>query len=168
MNTVLNQIPNASDARSSEAQSLRVQVIATSFGGTRAALATAQTLAAGLDARVVVFVPYVVPYGEALDHPTIKPAFIGDRFARLADELSFEVEVRVCVCRSWPNALATELSRDAVIVIGGASRRWWPTCEQRLAASLVSDGYNALFVAERRLPCGLEGKASTPRPTSAR
>jgi hypothetical protein len=160
MNTVLNQIPNAHDAASSAARSLKVQVVATSFGGTRAALATAQTLAAGLDARVVVFVPYVMPYGEVLDHPTIKPSFIGDRFARLADELSFEVEVRVCVCRSWPEALATELSHDAVIVIGGASRRWWPTCEQRLAASLVRDGYNALFVAERRLTCGSDVPAS--------
>ena len=130
---------------------LKVQVVATSFGGTRAALLAARTLAAGLDARVVIFVPFVVPYGEALDHPTIKPAFIGDRFGRLAEEFSMEVDVQVCVCRSWLEALTSVLSRDGAVVVGGRSRRWWTTAEQRLAASLARAGFNALFVNNCRL-----------------
>jgi hypothetical protein len=146
MNTMLNPTLNACGAKSSGARSLKVQVIATSFGGTRAALAAAQKLAAGLVARVVVFVPHVVPYGEPLDHPTIKPELIGARYGRLAEEMSFEVDVRVCVCRSWAEALGSVLSLDAPIVVGGDARRWFPTREQNLAASLVTMGYEVLFV----------------------
>ena len=148
MKTFLTQIPSTSGAVSSGARSLKVQVVATSFRGTRAALATARTLAAGLDARVVVFVPYVVPYGEELDHPTVNPALIGARFGRLAEELSFAIDVHVCVCRSWTEALSTTLSHDAPVIVGGKARRWLATREQSLAALLASKTYTVLFVSE--------------------
>ena len=148
MNKVLTQIPNAPDAKSGNTRSLTVQVIATSFGGTRAALGTARALAAGLDARVVVLVPFVVPYGEALDHPTVKPELIGARWGRLAEELSLEADVRVCVCRSWTESLPSVLSHDAPVVIGGKTRRWWPTPEDGLRSSLARDGYSVLFACQ--------------------
>jgi hypothetical protein len=124
-----------------------VQVIATSVGGTRVALQAARQLAADLTAHVVVFVPLVLPYGEALDRPTVKLESIGARHARLADDMAFDVEIRVCVCRSWTAELGSVLSPEAPIVVGGSTRRWFPTREQSLAASLVRKGYEVLFIA---------------------
>jgi hypothetical protein len=131
---------------------MTLQILGTGLDGTRAALAAARTMASGLDARVVVLVPHVVPYGEALAHPTVKPALVGARYATLADELSIEADIRICVCRSWSADLATLLSRDAPVVVGGDTRRWFPTREQRLAASLVGKGYDVLLVAASAPP----------------
>jgi hypothetical protein len=138
---------------------LKVQVIATSVNGTRAALAAARRLAADLTAHVVVFVPFVVPYGEVLEHPTVDPEVIGARYGRLAEELSLEAEVRVCVCRSWAEALGSVLSHDAPVVVGGDTRRWFPTREQKLAASLVRGGYDVLLIGART-PSGATRRAS--------
>jgi len=145
MKTLLNQISNPGDVAAT-AGSLNVQVVATSASGTRAALRAAQAMAAGLDARIVVVVPQVVHYREPLDHPTVSPDFVGDRFRAVAEELAMEVEIRVCVCRSKTAALVSALPRDAVVLVGGKTRRWWPTAEQRLTAALVSRGYRALLV----------------------
>ena len=145
MRTVLNQIPTVGNA-ASEAGSLKVQVIATSAGGTRAALGAAKSLAAGLDAGIVLVVPHVVQYGETLQHPTVSPDFVGERFRSIAEDLAIDVEIRVCVCRSRTAVLASALSHDAVVLVGGKIRRVWPTVEQRLIAALVSRGYKALLV----------------------
>ena len=133
-------------------KSLKVQVVATTVDGTRAALVAARTMAAGLGARIDVVVPHVVPYGEAIEHPTIAPTFVGRRIQALADQLSMDVDVRVCVCRTHTAALTQWLVRDAVVLVGGRRRRGWPTREQRLAVSLAEHGYNALFVAEPYSP----------------
>ena len=145
MKTLLNQIPTARDV-ASETGSLKVQVVATSAGGTRAALGAAKSLAAGLDASIVLVVPHVVQYGETLEHPTMSPDFAGERFRTMAEDLAMDVEIRVCVCRSQTAVLASALSHDAVVLVGGKVRRVWPTTEQRLIAALVSRGYKALLV----------------------
>jgi hypothetical protein len=145
MKTLLKQISNPRDAAAT-AGSLNVQVVATSASGTRAALQAAQAMAAGLDARIVVVVPQVVHYHESLEHPTVSPDFVGNRFRTVAEALAMDVEVRVCVCRSQTTALASALPRDAVVLVGGKTRRWWPTAEQRLTAALVSRGCRALLI----------------------
>lgn len=148
MNTLLTCSPGGPGAIEAPNRSLKVQVVATSFGGTRAALATARSLAAGLEARVTLFVPYVVPYGEVLEQPSLRPELVGARWGRLAEELSFGLDVRVCVCRSWTKSLPSVLSHDAPVVIGGKTRRFWPTGEDRLRSSLARGGYHVLFACQ--------------------
>jgi hypothetical protein len=132
-----------------EDRALVVQVLATSLGGTSAALGAAHSLGLDLDldVQVVLWVPLVVPYPLPLEHPTIPPTIVGERFRKLAEDSGMNVVIRVCLCRPHSVALTSMLSRDAVILIGGRTRRWWPTPEQRVAASLAREGYRALFVA---------------------
>jgi hypothetical protein len=132
-----------------EDRALVVQVLATSLAGTRAALGAAHSLCLdlNLDVQVVLFVPLVVPYPLPLEHPTISTTIMAERFRELAEDLLMNIVIRVCCCRPHSAALMPLLSRDAVILIGGRTRRWWPTSEQRVAASLAREGYRPLFVA---------------------
>ena len=127
-----------------------VYVVATTLEGTRAALATARAVAEGSGAAAVLFVPWVVPYAEPLDRPTDSVAFGVRNFRRLAEESGTPVTVRVCLCRSCSAAIAAILPGDGVVVVGGPSRQWWPSREQRLAARLSRSGHRVLFVAETR------------------
>ena len=125
---------------------LAVHVLATSADGTRAALMAAGAHARDLEARIVLLVPNVVPYAQALDHPADSVGFVADRFRTLAVELDVEVTIRVCLCRPEHASLAPLLPRDAVILVGGRTRRWWSTREQRLADALRRTGRRVLFV----------------------
>jgi hypothetical protein len=125
-----------------------VHLVATTLDGTRAALVAAGAIARGSGAPAVMLVPWVVPYAESLDHPTDSVAFGVKNFRKLAEELGIDVAVHVCLCRSSDDAIASLVPRDAVVVIGGRGRLWWPTREQRLAARLSRSGHRVVFVAE--------------------
>jgi hypothetical protein len=128
---------------------LSVYVLATSMEGTRAALQAAGTHARGLDARVVLLVPHVVPYAEALEHPAQPVAFTAGRFRARVEALGVDVAIHVCVCRPHSEALATLIPAEAAVLLGGRTRRWWPTPEQRLARALTGAGRWVLFVPIR-------------------
>jgi hypothetical protein len=127
-----------------------IYVVATTLEGTRAAIAAASAVAEGSGTGAVLFVPWVVPYVEPLDRPSDSVAFGVRNFRRLAEESGIPVTVRVCLCRSSSAAIAAMLPGDSVVVVGGPSRQWWPSREQRLAARLSRSGRRVLFVAEAR------------------
>jgi hypothetical protein len=131
-----------------EFERLAVCVMATTLSGTRAALDAARNFAAGFDLRITLLVPQVVPYQQPLDHPADSVAFTIERFRGLAEPLETDVAVHVCLCRSHNATLAPLLPRDAIVLVGGRCRRWWPTREQRVAATLTDAGHHVLFVGE--------------------
>jgi hypothetical protein len=134
------------DTQSISLPPLSVYVLATSTQGTRAALQAAGTYAQGLDARLVMLVPHVVPYAQALEHPADPVAFTASRFRALAEQLGIDVTIRVCFCRSHSAALAPLIPPHAAVLVGGRTRRWWPTREQRVANALTSAGRSVLFI----------------------
>jgi hypothetical protein len=125
---------------------LALSVVATTEAGTRAALLAADDLGVGLVPHIVLWVPHVVPYAQPLDHPADDVTFTATRFRTLAEEIAADVFVRVCVCRSDAAGLEAILPRDDVVLVGGASRRWWQTREQRLAQRLAAHGYSVLYI----------------------
>lgn len=127
---------------------MNVHVVATTPSGTRAALAAATTLGAGLDTRTTLLVPCIVPYAQELSLSTHALACTVQPFEQIAGEFDRSVEIRVCVCRPHDATLVPLLSRDTSILIGGRSRRYWPTPAQRLATSLTQKHYPVLFVEE--------------------
>lgn len=125
---------------------MSVYVLATSMPGTRAALGAAGSYAHGLGAQIVLLVPHVVPYAQTLEHPADSVDFVADRFRALAVGIGVDVSIRVCLCRPQSATLSRLIPRDAAILIGGRTRRWWPTREQRVARTLMQTGRRVLFV----------------------
>jgi hypothetical protein len=123
---------------------LPIHVVATTDRGTRAALAAASRYATDLNAQVVLLVPHVVPYAQPLEHPADRPQCAAERFGELAAALGLDITIRVCFCRSVPDAV-TLLPADALVLVGGR-RRWWRTREGRLAQALAGRGCRALLV----------------------
>ena len=147
-NRVLDRRGDTTDAWQPAGRLLSIYVVATTPTGTRAALAAAQAHARGLAARIVLLVPHVVPYAQALEHPADPTAFPADRYRGLAEELGIDVAIRICLCRGR-DAVASLIPHDAVVLLGGRRRRWWPTREERAAGTLTKAGYRVLFVAAR-------------------
>ncbi len=120
-----------------------VQVVATTDGPTRAALLVAGALARG--APVSVLAPQIVPPGIDLTLPLSMPAVMGARFRAVAEEVGVGARIRVCLCRRFDEACRRLLWREAVVVVGGPIRRWWPSPEQRLAARPARRGFRVVF-----------------------
>jgi len=125
---------------------LQLWVMATTDAGIRSALAAARDLSKGLSPEVVLLVPHVIPYPQALDAPPIALAFTERRVRALAEEAGIEVRVSVCVTRTGLEGLEPLLPRHATVLVGGPARRWWPTRAQRLANRLTERGHRVLFI----------------------
>jgi hypothetical protein len=149
-----------------QGEQLAVYVVATTFSGTRAALGAARNFAAGFDIRITLLVPQVVPYPQSVDHPADSVAFTRERFCRLVEPLATDVLVRVCLCRSHSVALAPLLPRDAVVLVGGRCRRWWPTREQNVADALSRTGRQVLFVRDGGIISSCTSSTSFAAPTA--
>src|SRR5262249_21123825 len=110
---------------------LNVSVVFTSVTGTLLALKVAGELASNLGARIMLFVPQVVPYPLPLESPPVLVEFNERRFRVIASESTVETRVQIYLCRDHLETLVSVLSPASLIVIGGR-KRWWPTAERRL------------------------------------
>jgi putative OmpL-like beta-barrel porin-2 len=133
-----------------------IHVIATTFEGTRAALATAVPLAKGSGAKLVVIVPRIVPYPAERDALTDSSAFFARRYRAAIEDLGGEARIEVCMCRGIDDIVAKLVATESRIVIGGPAGRWFTSPEERLAHRLSQSGRAVIFVA-----CG-------PNPTQRR
>jgi hypothetical protein len=126
---------------------LTVNVIATTYEGTRAALTRARRLTFGLTARLVVLVP--ITDAEASDPALVRGCHrqVVETRALLAG-LHMHAQVLACVCRRPSDLGDAVLSRVSVVVIGGRDRAFWPSPEQWLAWRLMWQGYPVVFVRE--------------------
>ena len=122
-----------------------IHVVATTIPATRDALATAATLAEAIDARVHVIVALAIPSDGSLDRQSAPVQAFAKEIRQLPEAASPRVRVLPCVCRRITD-IAQLLPRQAVVIMGGRSRRWWPTREQRLAHDLEGLGYRVTFV----------------------
>jgi hypothetical protein len=123
---------------------MEVTVIFTDPETTRNALKTAALLAGGLNARVRLVVPQVVPYALPLNEPPIPTGFTEQRICLLVADLGVDTEVDICLCRNKRESLLCALRPHSVTVVGGR-RRWWPTWEKRLAKQLRRSGHEVIF-----------------------
>lgn len=125
---------------------LQLWVMATTDAGIRSALAAARDLSRGLSPEVVLLVPHVIPYPQALDAPPIALAFTERRVRALAEEAGIDVRVSVCLTRTGAEGLEPLLPRHATVLVGGSARRWWPTRAQQLARRLSERGHHVIFI----------------------
>jgi len=138
----------------SAVRKLSLNVLSTTREGTECALASAKRLIAGLDAQVVVLVPRLTRFGAAFDPSGHERATIIDEHRALAARVGVHVTVLLCVCRRYDDVVHQMLGRSSLLIVGGRTRTWWPTREERLVSRLSREGYPVVFAqvgAERLL-----------------
>lgn len=127
---------------------LDVHVIFTSFPRTRAALAAAASLAAGLQARVTILAAQVVPYPLPLEEPPVAVEFTEQKLWQMASEQESGATVALYLCRDRQQTIRQVLQPESVVVIGGR-KWWWPTEERHLAKILRRDGHRVILASPR-------------------
>jgi hypothetical protein len=123
---------------------LELTVLYTGLPGTLGALREATELACGLNARIRLLVPQVVPYPLSLENPPVLLEFNQRRFQAIAAEQAIETRVEIFLCRDVDALLGEVLPHGSAVLIGGR-KRWWRTAEERLARRLRRWGYETIF-----------------------
>ncbi len=128
--------------------SLQVHVVFTNWIGTKAALRMAGEWVRGLDARIVVWFPQVVPRQFPMTKPPVSSVFAERRLGSMALEYceDAEISLQMCYCTNLRRCLANVLGPDSVVLVGG-KKRWWRSTEQKLAGFLKSCGHRVLFIS---------------------
>ena len=150
----------------------QLEVIATTPEGTRAALDEADRLSRRVPCgRIVLLVPHVVSSMGSVRSPD-KDAALIESYKQTAASLDATVIVRLCVCASISEALTCMVQRGSLVIVGGHRRWWWPTMEQRIAATVTRAGCRVVFAstAERsedeRTAISASGTDMIPSPNS--
>jgi hypothetical protein len=120
---------------------LLVNVLATTHDGTRCALDVAKRLTGGLDAQVVLLLPRLVSFAGGFDPASEERSTLIDEHCALAADVGVHVKVLFCVCHRHDDVVHQMLGRSALLIVGGRTRTWWPTREERLVSRLAKEGY---------------------------
>ena len=124
---------------------ISVFVIFTSANRTLKALEKAGELAKPSGAGILVVAVQTVPYPLPLDRPPVPFESVIRRFVEMAGNFPESPKVSAYLCRDPLEALKRVLSADSTVVIG-IRKRWWPTCDERLARKLRRAGYTVILV----------------------
>src|SRR5262249_26852632 len=140
-----------------------VHVIATTFGGTRAALAAAVPLAKGSNARLVVIVPRIISYHAELDSQGDSSSFFAKRYQDLVEELGGAASIQVCVCRSLDGIVDLLRATPSTVVVGGPAGRGVTSPEGGFANRVTRLGRRGGFVGGGAEPTQDPGPAPAGR-----
>jgi hypothetical protein len=124
---------------------LSVNVLATTHDGTRRALDVAKRLTGGLDAQVVLLLPTLASLAAGFDPASEERNALVDEHRALAADVGVHVNVIFCVCHRYDDVVHQLLGRSALLIVGGRTRTWWPTREERLVSRLAREGYPVVF-----------------------
>ena len=133
MGYIKTESPGA-PVRAQEPQPLAIHVAFTTEPETVAALRRAAGLASGLNARLHLVAPQVVPWAAEIDHPHVSPDFTAAKMLKLAAEAGVEADVHVVLCRDRIEGLESVLGINAVVVTG----------EDKLTRQLAKRGHQVL------------------------
>jgi hypothetical protein len=112
---------------------------------TRAVLARAPALAAGLNARVSLLAVHAMPYPSDFVCPTSAHAFLVDQLVDLAIASALPVSPQVVLARSREDGFRHALKPGSMVLVG-TRRHFWRTAEERLAKMLVADGHKVVLL----------------------
>jgi len=130
---------------------LRIYVLFTNVRSTLAALRSAESLGRGLDVRIELISPKLVPYPLPLDRPTGDLSFFIRRCAATIAQAGVdEAGIHLYLCREPRSALSAALAKGSIVFIGGCRRWWWPTAESRLGRWLQRNGHHVVVVNTSR------------------
>jgi len=133
-----------------KARKIDLLVLFTDVSGTLEALRSAAKLARGLNARIRLLAPQVVPYPLPLERPRVQPAFLENRYRTIAERAEIETTVELRLCREYWKAVKDSLTPCSTVIIGRHrawwNSRWWLTREDRIANRLRAEGHQVILV----------------------
>jgi hypothetical protein len=124
-----------------------VHVIATTFDGTRAALAAAVPLARGSNCCLVVLVPHVVSCADEMSSPPESTALMAARYRDVVRDLGAQAAMEICAFVGLDDLVAKVHDSGSIVVIGGPVGRWLTSPEERFANRLTLAGCQVIFAA---------------------
>jgi hypothetical protein len=140
---------SAQDVTCATPARLSVNVLATTHDGTRCAWDVAKRLTGGLDAQVVLFLPRLASFADGFDPAGGERNALVDEHRALAADVGVHVKVLFCVCHRHDDVVHQMLGRCSLLIVGGRTRTWWPTREERLVSRLSAEGYPVVFAQVR-------------------
>src|SRR6266540_5061632 len=117
-----------------------IHIVYTGEDRTLSALRRASELARGLDTKVHIMVPQIVPYPLPLTSPPVLLEFNERRFRAIAKDQPVETSVEIYLCRDRTVMLRDNLKPNSLVLIG-THLQWWPIRERILARSLRRLGH---------------------------
>ena len=124
---------------------LNISVVFTSVESTLMALKEAGCLASSLGARITLLAPQLVPYPLPLESPPVPVEFNERRFRVITGKSPVETSVHIYLCRDRFQMLRSVLAPGSILILGGRTRRWWPTRDEALARKLRRAGFEVIF-----------------------
>jgi len=125
---------------------LRIHVLYTNPGDTRAALNTAVEMADDLQTEIALIVSQIVPFQLPIDSPPVPLEFASEQIRRLAESAHTELKGYIFLCRNPIETLLKELPPHALVVIGVRAR--WPFGKsKRLAKALRRNGHEVILAS---------------------
>ena len=124
-----------------------IHVIATTFEGTRAALAVAAPMARGSKARLVILVPRIVSCSAELQRPADSTELLARRYRDVARELGDRADVEIWPSVGLDDLVAKVCAAHSQVVVGGPVGHWLTSPEERFAHRLTCAGCPVVFAA---------------------
>jgi len=148
MNQQINAIPDTGQIATEHAESgLRLDLVVpfTTPGLTRAAVAAATGMAAGLNAAIRLIKVQCVPYPLDLNQSPVGLGFLRQQLDTFHSTLPLTGEIMLA--REFEAGLRGALHTDSLIVLSYCKRPW-RTRNERLAASLQKEGRKVILLLQ--------------------
>jgi len=112
---------------------------------TRAVLARAEALTAGLAARVSLVAVHSMPYPAPFVCPASTHAFLVEQLMDLAGGCRLPVVSQIVMARSRDEGFRYSLKSEATVLVG-TRRHFWRTAEERLAKMFAAEGHKVILL----------------------
>jgi hypothetical protein len=112
---------------------------------TAAALARAETLTAGLEARVQLIAVHTLPYPVPFVCPSLVHAHLVEQLLDLAAGCTLTVQPQVVLARDRMDGFKYALKPCSTVLVA-SHRHMWRTQEEKLARSLAEAGHKVALV----------------------
>ena len=122
-----------------------VHVVSTTLAGTRRAIGAARALAEAIESRIYVLVQNRIPEATTRVAPTETLHQFAAAIRESPEAESARIDLVACLSRHATDMIPL-LPPKPLVFIGGGSRRWWPTREQRLADHFRRLGCRVIYV----------------------
>jgi hypothetical protein len=124
---------------------LEVVIPYTGPSTTAAALESAATLTAGLNAQVLLIAVHTLPYPLPFVCPALVHAYLVEQLTELASQSRLPIHPQVVLSRDRDEGFRYALKPGSTVLVA-AHRHFWRTQEEKLARSLARDGHKVALV----------------------